>query len=424
MGERKSKFTYCVKTFGLGALLGVYAVGWAQAQSMSPSPSPTGTATSTSTQSATGTPTPTQTNSPTQTGTPTQTWTYTPDLFAAPTQAPAWDQSYLNPTATFTPTDTPWGYVAPDTPTATDTPLGWVPPTATNTPLGWEGSPTATPNPSSSATPTFTPTGTIFPTDTYTPTWTFTPVISRGALALMPTAFSNGWDHWDGLNWDISFSYYIGSIAEGDKDTGSTDYLSPLRLWLLTNDLKYGWLEASGDRPAIASGLLMTLLLSGGNPGETGSASQNFQLTGNSMGGVYTVLSVPLTTNNAVHFGIVHGFQNEINSIGLQGFAPTLNYGDLFAQLSGNFANELSTANVTAAPPDMFYTGWNTRFLGTNWKFEIWKPFPMYDNPVLLNTQVDGLFAFNLAYMRWDEGFSLLGYFDFRFTIVPEAPAY
>jgi hypothetical protein len=241
----------------------------------------------------------------------------------------------------------------------------------------------------------------------------------------MPTAFSNGWDHWDGLNYDIAFSYYIGDIAENDVNTNGPSYLNPLRIWLLTNDLKYGWLNAGGDQPGIASGILFTLLLSGGNPGETGSAGQNFQLTGSNIGGFYTVLSVPVATNNAVHFGFVEGFQGAFNSIGI----PSGNYGDLLPDLSSNLYNDLVNPNNNPpapdpAPPNLFYTGWNTRMLGTNWKFEILKPFPMPENPILLNSQIDGLFAFNLAYMRWDQGYSLLGYFNFRFTIVPEAPAY
>jgi hypothetical protein len=401
LGERKSKFTSYARAFGLGVFLALGVFEGAQAQSQNPSPSPTFSPTFSPTTS------PTTTFTPTVTGTPTETWTYTPDLFAPSTPTPAWD-IFTSPTYTASPTETPWGFIAPDTPTPTETP--W----------GYEGSPSPTPNPMSSITPTPTIMGTIYPTDTFTPTWTNTPSISRGALALMPTAFSNGWDHWDGLNWDISFSYYIGTIADSNTTTGATDYLNPLRIWLLTNDIKYCWLDANGDRPGIATGLLSTLLLSGGNPGETGSASQNFQLTGNSMGGVYTVMSIPIETNNAVHFGYVFGFRDAFNSIGIGGFAPTLNYSDLLPQLT----DKLPSGNGEPNPPNLFYTGWNTRFLGTNWKFEIWKPFPMYDNPILLNTQVDGLFAFNLAYERWDEGYALLGYFNFRFTIVPEAPAY
>jgi hypothetical protein len=73
----------------------------------------------------------------------------------------------------------------------------------------------------------------------------------------------------------------------------------------------------------------------------------------------------------------------------------------------------------------MGYLGFNTRFLGRNWKFELMKPFPMSENPMLLNTQVDGLpLAFNLGYERWDHGFSLIGYVNFRIPLLPSAPEY
>jgi hypothetical protein len=48
----------------------------------------------------------------------------------------------------------------------------------------------------------------------------------------------------------------------------------------------------------------------------------------------------------------------------------------------------------------------------------------MIENPVLLDSQIDGLFAFNLGYERWDNGYAVLGYFNFRFTIIPVPPDY
>ena len=361
LGERTSKFIYCVD------LLLALWTPMVFAQEASPSPTPTFTSTFTAAETSTvtyiSTATPTSTNNPFA----TPTWTYTWDPWSTDTATPS------SPTATFTPTNTP----------------------------------------------TFTQTGTISPTLTFTPTMTHTPNISRASLALMPTAYTNAWDRWDGLNWDISFSYYIGSIAEKDNTETNADFLNPLRLWLLTSDLKYAWLDENGETPGMASGLLMTLLLNGGNPGATGSASQNFQLTGNSMGGVYTVLSHSISKNTAVHFGFVEGFRDAFNTIGIGDYAPNLNYSDLLPLLTGKLANLRGES-----PSSMFYTGWNTRFLGTNWKFEIWKPFPMDENPVLFNTQIDGLFAFNLAYERWSEGYALLGYFNFRFTIIPVTPPY
>lgn len=363
MGARTLRFIYFVE--GL-ALLTAPAV-WAQSVAPTFTPIPTYTATAANT------------DTPTYTSTPTPTWTATTNPFATPTWTFTWD------------------------PFSTDTPT--------------PGSPTDTPTLTPSFTPT--PTGTLSPSMTFTATMTNTPVISRGALALWPTAYSNGWDHWNGLNWDIAFTYIIGTIAEREYSSSSVDWVNPLRLWMLTSDLKYGWLDEKGDQPAFASGLLMTELLDGGNPGGTGAGGNSFQLTGHSMGGVYMVMSKTIVPDTAVHFGYVYGFHDAFQRWGLGSFSPTMTYSQLVP---------LTTAKLSdiqnEAPPSIFYTGFNTRFLGTNWKFEVWKPFPMDENPVLLDTQIDGLFAFNLGYEHWTNGYAVLGYFNFRFTILPETPAY
>jgi hypothetical protein len=48
----------------------------------------------------------------------------------------------------------------------------------------------------------------------------------------------------------------------------------------------------------------------------------------------------------------------------------------------------------------------------------------MDENPILFDSQIDGLFAFNLGYEHWDHGYAVLGYFNFRFTILPTTPDY
>ena len=95
-----------------------------------------------------------------------------------------------------------------------------------------------------------------------------------------------------------------------------------------------------------------------------------------------------------------------------------------YAGLLPLFTTKLGNSIVNPIPPSLFYTGFNTKMLGTNWKFEIWKPFPMDQNPVMFDSQIDGLFAFNLGYLRWDSGYAVMGYFNFRFTIIPVTPAY
>ncbi len=371
MGAKKLRFIFCVE------LLAFSAAGWLWAQSAVPTPTfpPTGTPTPTFTAAAPNTDTPTVADTPT--ATPTSTFTENP--FATPTWTPTWD---------------PFASFYTDTPTP--------------------GSPTATPTITYTFTPTVT--GTI---PTNTPTMTDTPSISRASLALWPTAYSNDWQRWDGFNWDIAFTYLIGTIAE--KDIGQpTNYLNPLRLWLLTSDVKYAWLDEKGDTPAFASGLLLSMLLNGGTPSSSGSAGSNtFTLTGSSMGGVYTVMSKSVSRTSAVHFGYIYGF-GQATSNNDWGLGPSMTY----SQLIPLTTTSPTLSNVQNSPPNIFYTGFNTRLLGTNMKFEIWKPFPMEYNPVMLDSQIDGLFAFNLGYERWDSGYAVLGYFNFRFTIIPVPPPY
>jgi hypothetical protein len=272
-------------------------------------------------------------------------------------------------------------------------------------------------------TPSPTPKGTRQPTLTFTPTATHTPPVSRASLALWPTAYSNDQYRTDGFNWDIGFTYVIGTIAEKASDKPNVDWLNPLRLWLLTSDVKYAWLEEKEDAPAVASGLMLSMLLNGGGGsnanGGAGQGSTSFQLTGRSVGGVYTVLSKSLEPQSAIHFGYVYGFTGLFHDMGIGDFGPSMGYSDLIPLTT----SKLSSVSGDSAP-SIFYTGFNTRLLGTNWKFEIWKPFPMEQDPILFDSQIDGLFAFNLGYERWNSGYAVLGYFNFRFTIVPVPPDY
>ena|GEM_PF-1243986 len=345
----------------------VVPAAWAQSPTFSP--------TSTSTPMPTFTPSPTSTFSPTFTPTFTPTSTNTQDPFATPTWTSTWGAAL---------TDTPTLYLT-RTPTNTYTP---------------------------------TCTGTITPPPTITPTMTSTPGISRSGLALLSTAYSDAWDRWDGFNWGMGFSYYIGSIVSRDFAKPNIDSLEPTRFALLSSDVKYAWLNDEGDMPGMASGLLLSFLaqLASGNSTTGASGTQSFQVAGNVMGGVYTVMSKTVAPNTAVHMGYIYGLkQADSHALGI----ISMNYSQLLPLLTTKLQN------VTDDPPGVFYTGFNTRFWGRNWKFEVWKPIGMAENPVLFNSQIEGLpLAFNLGYEKWDQGWAVLGYVNIKFTIVPQPPAY
>jgi hypothetical protein len=254
-------------------------------------------------------------------------------------------------------------------------------------------------------------------TSTSTPKPTNTPVIARSGLALFPTAYSNGLYRSDGFNLDLLFSYFIGSIVEKQRGQQAED-LNPLRLWLFTLDIKYAWLEESGNVPGFASGMIDTLLLQGGSPTSSGTSSGSLKFTAKALGSVYTVASKRLSKNTAVHLGYMRG---DLGGIGggskfVHRIMPTGNFSDLMVQFADGLSDERGSA------PNILYTGFNFKFLGTPWRFEIIKPFPMAKHPYLIDSKIDRLFAFNLSYEHWDGGYALLGYFNFRFTLLPMTP--
>jgi hypothetical protein len=343
-----------------------------------------------------------------------------------PTNTPTWDP--MMPTYTPTPSPT---YNAFSTDTWTATP----------------GSPTDT------ATYTFTATqtGTIY---TPTPTWSATPNISRASLVMLPTAYSNATDHWDGFNWDMDFTYFIGSIVSEDYNqqniSSQFDSLEQINIVMLTTDVKYAWLDDRGNLPGIASGMMLSLFaqVGSGNSTATASSSQAFEVSNNEIGGIYTVMSKTVAKDTAVHFGYMYGLRS------LSSNTFSMDYPALLPFLAPGLSNYVvaqagSTITSTATnPPDLFYVGFNTRFLGRNWKFEIWKPDPFGLNPysyvnsatnvnqivhpILFNTLIDGLpMAFNLGYERWGNeangqkgGFAVLGYVNFRIPLLPANAPY
>jgi hypothetical protein len=338
---------------------------------------------------------------------------YCVELIWALSVPAAWAQT-VSPSPTFTsttiatmvelsPTSTATATVVELSPTFTATPTS----TSTNIPF-------ATFIPTS--TKTFTPTGTP-PTATFTPT--NTPGITRASLALMPTAYSNAWNRWDGFNWDIGFSYFIGSIFSRDFAKPDIDGLEKASIALLTSDLKYAWLDDDGDGPGFANGFLLSFLAQvGSGNSNSASGSQSFQVAGNVMGGIYGVMSKTIAKDTAVHLGYIYGLRDFDQSLGLGFF--TMNYSQLMPLLNSKLQPVQSQT-----PAHVLYAGFNTRLLDRDWKFEVLKPFPMAENPILLNARVDGLpLSFNLSYEKWDHGYAVLGYVNFKVTILPQMPAY
>ncbi len=138
---------------------------------------------------------------------------------------------------------------------------------------------------------------------------------------------------------------------------------------MLSTNLKYAWLDDEGDRPGAAFGIMYSLAAQTGS-GNSGAASsdQSFEVSGNTMGGVYAVLSKTILNKTAVHMGYLYS----LRKTGL----VSLDYSQLLPFLDTHLQDDL-TNDGASSTPGIFYTGFNTYFWGRNWKFEIWKPIGM-----------------------------------------------
>jgi hypothetical protein len=331
----------------------------------------------------------------------------------APSASVSAEMAGIMPTETSTPTSAQ----------APVSPASGAPPTFTFTATA-----TMTGTQAVAASPSETPTKTISPTitatftitGTPTPSPTKTPVIARSGMALLPTGYSNRVNRVDGVNLDFLFTYYIGAIMEKRSTVENTEFLNPLRLWLFTADLKYCWLDENGNIPGLSTGFMDTLLLLGSAPGDSAATGQSFKFTASSMGSVYTAVSKTVASNTSMHLGYMRGnLRDVLGKLGktVRKLSPNRNHADLLPLMTDDLADVRDES-----APNIFYTGFDTKFLGTFWRFELWKPFPLSKEPILINSKIDRLFSFNLAYEKWQGGHAILGYFNFRFTIVPSAP--
>ncbi len=301
--------------------------------------------------------------------------------------------------------------------TATTTPT----PTATSFISGIKlfqpSEPTSTPTPEAFFSATPTPTEFIYYGPTPTPTAT---PINRSGIALLPTAFSNNRYRTSGWNLDLLFTYYIGSILQKNfQPTPNINYLTPLRLWLFTADLKYAWLNDTENHPGIATGYFQTFIVNGSAQGASAASNNSgFQFTTNSIGSIYTVVSKRLGGGSSVGVGIMRG-----NLAGLFGNSPTFNR--ILPNRNPSYLLTLLSPSLSSIEneeaPNMFFSEFSISLGKTQLEFELWKPFPMDLSPFLINTRVSRLFSFNLAFEHWIGGYSLLGYFNVRFTIIPSS---
>lgn len=227
---------------------------------------------------------------------------------------------------------------------------------------------------------------------------------SRNGLILMSTAYRGMGRTDTGFTGDLQFAYYIGTLyGKQDEELSPLAlYLDPISLWLLTGDVKFTFITEEHFPVAVAAGGKGGVLLFAGQQSASGGSftfSEKSEL--DYIWGAYT------------------GLSKSIGDFGIHGGYLFGSMGDPIFYLSKYMRHEENerTRNV-------FYAGFDFPIIRRmNAALEIMYPvnakLESDQHPVLVNLHIDRLFNFDISYLRWDQGWAFLGYFNIRFTVYP-----
>jgi hypothetical protein len=140
-------------------------------------------------------------------------------------------------------------------------------------------------------------------------------VWNKTLVILMPTAYANNRGYDSGLNLNVLFDFYVGSLYENytspTTNFNKTGLLQPLQIGTVTGDFKWALLDDRGLIPGLAAGAYTTALIPFGNPGGGQNVGVSSAGSGiSTLGNVYGVISKrfwPGEPRAALHLGLMYG---------------------------------------------------------------------------------------------------------------------
>ncbi|MEI7542101.1 MAG: hypothetical protein WCJ94_02490 [bacterium] len=257
----------------------------------------------------------------------------------------------------------------------------------------------------------------------------------RTSICLLPTAYRNNIFDNMGLNVDMGFTYFIGTIFGehtdilGDK---KTDSFQKIGVWLLSLDAKWTFInEGTSWYPSLGLGVMYSMLLQDSIGGSTQSSATG---GGTTIGtkdkvlgqqGIYVTAAKNVIWDTTMYGGYVQGFKISKQDKG-KGAAGYLTY--IVSSILGDFDPAITgsqTSNTSAEVRNAFYFGLSRElFKKVGVKIELTVPLQFNKNPFLpntyiINTHIDRLFNFDISYLHYDGGYAWVGYYNLRFSIYP-----
>lgn len=274
--------------------------------------------------------------------------------------------------------------------------------------------------------------------------------LNKTLVVLMPTAYADKRGRDRGLNENVIFDFYVGSLYESYTNPltsrTKTGEFQPLQIATVTSDSKVAWLDDDGLIPGIATGVYISALINFGQP--TGAQTIGVSSSGGgiaTLGNAYAVISKrfwPGEPNAAIHGGV---FMGGLADSAVQSGMPKdweltarhlLPGGDIPSLLT-RFVDPKVGARIGQAP-HLAFVGLQLPFtvplLVTKWRTGIRAEYitplaikaeyapsdqpapgedPATQLPWLLNVHIDNLplFGFEFGYLQYPGGFQLIAFY-------------
>lgn len=271
-------------------------------------------------------------------------------------------------------------------------------------------------------------------------------IMNNTLILLMPTAYAGNPGRDTGVNLNVLFDFYVGSLYE--DISGTATIFTPLEIGTMTADLKYAFLNDRGWVPGFAVGLYSTADIGFGSGTQSvGLSTSNGSLA--TMGDAYAVLSkhfMPSKPDAAIHAGLMIGkLADDLSQEPVPSWMwPTLHHlmpAEDFPDIFTKFVDPARDMEI-AQSPNMAYFGFQYPFtvpLGfTRWRTGLrmegcfplqWgaeyealpagssiatPTKPAADNlPYLINIHIDNLplFGFEFGLFEFSNGYEVIAFY-------------
>ncbi|MDI6736335.1 MAG: hypothetical protein QME42_09140 [bacterium] len=212
-----------------------------------------------------------------------------------------------------------------------------------------------------------------------------TPTLSNTGLILIPTGYRR--NSKSGFNTDFIIAYYTGELWHS---MAGGEFFEPIKFLFLSTDFKYCLLKEKKKTPGLGVGYEWFLVIKG-QAATTAQMGGQFSGKSDRFGYPYLMVSKKFK-NTGYHLGMMSGDIGKLLN-------PLSEYMEVDGKKAIIFGLDTKLFNRQINIEGIMPTGGKSH--------------------LLINTSIERFLGFDLCFMKMPDGFSVIGYFGIRMTILP-----